>query len=892
MAYDVSKKLGNYRLLELLGQGGFADVYLGEHVYLKTSAAIKVLRLHLSQGAPSSFLAEARTIARLRHPHIVLVHDFGIENDVPFLVMGYAPYGSLRRLHPLGSVVPLQTVALYVKQMAQALQYAHEQKIIHRDVKPENMLLGEQQQLMLSDFGIAVTTQSMPSNPMLPRANSGEALGTTTYMAPELFTADAVFASDQYSLGIVIYEWLCGSPPFSGSDMEIALQHVHISAPSLLDKAAITAEVEHVVMKALAKKPEERYPSMLDFAHAFEQACAATFPQAGAAVISAESLPPPTPSVAQMKFAVPPSTPPLDVPVVPEAPRPTSGSLSALPFSSPSNKSEIVRPQFGLPSSAKSKALLPATSQEVSPAPASLSPASLKLPAHGAGTTRRLADYASDAAEPSENSLHGARPLRLSSFMSPDEQAGSDATVIDIQLAPAGQDQSRLAALKQLWQAQAAPAIKHLWVDQTVPTVRHLWVDQTVPAVRHLWSDKAVPAARKILSIPLVSPDPQQESLPPPYMRSNSQRLPLHSTQSVPAAHKLIQTQSVPAIPPSMQQSSPVVSRRVVIGSLAAVAAASVAGVVAMASWQSLFQTKEETAPTSVPQHHQAPAPAPTSTQTPSPTAVPQNAIVLGPTRPAVVSWGPNQLDLFVRGTDGGLWQRHYDGSWHDWAHVLDGLSFDPVVTAWSPGRFDAFARGADNTLQHTWYDGSWHPWESLGGSLTSDPCAVSWGPNRLDIFARSVDNALWHKAFDGSWHDWERLDGVMLSSPSAATWGPNRLDVFVRGADSALWHRGFDGTWHDWESLGGSFESDPAAVSIGANHLDVFVRGAGNVLQQRSFDGAWHDWQTLTGVLTTSPTTTTWGNGRIDVFSRTANNVLQQTWYSTGIWQPWLSLS
>ncbi|GCE08552.1 protein kinase domain-containing protein [Dictyobacter aurantiacus] len=885
MAYDVSKKLGNYRLLEVLGQGGFADVYLGEHVYLKTSAAIKVLRLQLSQDALARFLGEARTIARLGHPHIVPVHDFGIENDVPFLVMGYAPYGSLRRLHPINSIVPLSTVVGYVNQMAQALQYAHERKIIHRDVKPENMLLGEQQRLMLSDFGIAVTTQSMPSNPMLPKADHGQAIGTTTYMAPELFTSEAVFASDQYSLGVAIYEWLCGAPPFSGSDMEIALQHVHITPPALIDKVAIPAEVEQVVMKALAKRPEDRYPSMLDFAGAFEQAAMGSAPQASPAIVSSVLL------SSVVEQTPPAASPPLTPPIEPykgseegvRSPDEIPVEAPPAPSVGPTKKTEIVRPSLALPHSARPKALqLPA--KEASPAtPAKKLPlVSLKLPAHSSGVSRRLTDYSASPQEPVTDGTSDERPLRLSSFAPAGERSADDATVVDASASSADHDQSVLASLMQRWPEQAAPALKHLWMEKMVP------------AARSFWSDKAAPAAKKVLAIPLVSPDPQPEALPPPYARVNSQRLPLPpTTRSVPAIHKKVQTQPVPAIPSSMQRPPRGVSRRVVLGTLGGVVVASVAGGVAMISWQQAFQGKHTSSSAPLPVHHSTPTvqSAPTQ-QVPSPTAPPQNAVVLGSTRPAIVSWGPNQLDLFVRGTDNGLWQRHYDGIWHDWTRVLDGLAFDPTVAAWSPGRFDVFARGLDGTLQHAWYDGSWHPWESLGGSLTSDPSAVSWGPNRLDVFARSVDNALWHKGFDGSWHDWDRLDGVLLASPSATTWGPNRLDVFARGADSALWHRGYDGNWHDWEALGGSFESDPAAVSIAPNHLDVFVRGAGNVLQQRSFDGAWHDWQTLTGVLTTSPSTTTWGNGRIDVFSRTANNVLQETWYQNGAWQPWISLS
>ncbi|GER91013.1 hypothetical protein KDW_51750 [Dictyobacter vulcani] len=858
MAYDGSKKLGNYRLLELLGQGGFADVYLGEHIYLKTSAAIKVLRVHLSEDALEQFLAEARTIARLRHPHIIIVHDFGLEQEVPFLVMGYAPYGSLRRLHPAGSIVPLETVVRYVGQLAQALQYAHEQQIIHRDVKPENILLGEQHQLLLSDFGIAVTTQSMVGNSLMPQANQPAAIGTATYMAPELFISHAVFASDQYSLAIVAYEWLCGAPPFSGSDMETALQHLHVAAPALTDKVPeVTAEIEQVISKALAKQPEERYPSILDFATALEQA----FLSRKAGIIVSSQF---VPSFSFDKTEAFQSSAPI---------------VADLPSSPASDKPATALPAFvslsGLSASGKSKALsTPAPMAGKTPQP--LPVASLKLPAHTPGTTTRLSDYASQPVAAIDIDEDKSRPLRLSAFMPATEQSNSDG-----QSTLPGQEKSVVVSLK------------HLWVDKTVPAARHLWLDQAVPAAKLFWSGQAVPAAKKLLSIPLLSPDPQQEALPPPYLRSTSQRLPVPSTQSVPAARKMIQTQSVPAMPSNaVNANGSKMSRRMLLGLAAGVGGAGLIGVIANLTWQNAFQSKPTMAPLPGPQQP-VHVPTPTATQAPpAATAIPQNVMVLGPTRPTVASWGPDQLDLFVRGTDGALWQRHYDGSWHDWTQALAGLNFDPAVTTWGTGRFDVFARGADNTLQHSWYDGSWHPWESLGGTLTSDPAVVSWGPNRLDVFARSVDNALWHKAFDGTWHDWEHLDGVLLSSPSAATWGPNRLDVFVRGSDSALWHRGFDGSWHDWESLGGSFESDPAAVSIGQNHLDVFVRGAGNALQRRSFDGAWHDWETISGVLTTSPSTTTWGNGRIDVFARTSNNVLQQTSNTAGIWQPWISLT
>lgn len=160
MTDRAGQQLGNYRLVHLLGRGGFADVYLGEHVRLHTQAAIKVLHTQLAQQDVDSFLTEAQTIAHLVHPHIMRVFDFDLEGDVPFLVVDYAPNGTLRQRCPRGVPLRLPTIISYVKQVADALQYAHDEKLIHRDVKPENMLLGRRKEILLSDFGIATIAQS------------------------------------------------------------------------------------------------------------------------------------------------------------------------------------------------------------------------------------------------------------------------------------------------------------------------------------------------------------------------------------------------------------------------------------------------------------------------------------------------------------------------------------------------------------------------------------------------------------------------------------------------------------------------------------------------------------------------------------------------------------
>src|SRR6266566_212608 len=230
MTDRVGQKLGNYHLVRLLGEGGFAEVYLGEHIHLGTLAAIKLLHTQLTTDDMETFRKEARTIAQLEHPHIVRVLDFGVEGKTPFLVMSYAANGTLRQHHPKGSRLPLATVVIYVKQLADALQYAHDEKLVHRDVKPENMLIGKRQEILLSDFGIAVMAQSSRYQ------NAQDMAGTITYMAPEQIQGKPRPASDQYSLGIVIYEWLSGTRPFQGSLTEMVGQHLSVIPSPLREK--------------------------------------------------------------------------------------------------------------------------------------------------------------------------------------------------------------------------------------------------------------------------------------------------------------------------------------------------------------------------------------------------------------------------------------------------------------------------------------------------------------------------------------------------------------------------------------------------------------------------------------------------------------------------------
>jgi eukaryotic-like serine/threonine-protein kinase len=267
MADRLGEQFGNYRLIALLGQGSYAEVYLGQHVRLELQAAIKILHGHLSSSEAERFQQEAQTMERLTHPSIVRVFDFDVQDGIPFLIMEYAPNGSLRQRYPEGSIVSLSQIIPSIKQVAAALQYAHEQKSIHRDVKPENMLLGRQQEVLLSDFGLAALARSTSS------LNTQGTVGTIAYIAPEQIEGHPRAASDQYALAVVIYEWLCGARPFEGSATEVVVKQLGAPPPPLREHVpTISAEVEQLVLRALAKDPKERFASVAAFAAELERA--------------------------------------------------------------------------------------------------------------------------------------------------------------------------------------------------------------------------------------------------------------------------------------------------------------------------------------------------------------------------------------------------------------------------------------------------------------------------------------------------------------------------------------------------------------------------------------------------------------------------------------------
>jgi hypothetical protein len=212
---------------------------------------------------------------------------------------------------------------------------------------------------------------------------------------------------------------------------------------------------------------------------------------------------------------------------------------------------------------------------------------------------------------------------------------------------------------------------------------------------------------------------------------------------------------------------------------------------------------------------------------------------------PSAVSWGGNRLDVFVRGTDDGLWHRGTDDTtnWFGWERVAGNVAGDPVAVSWGPMRLDIFYRGTDNALWQAWWDGSWHS-RSFGGYVVGEPSVISYGPGHLDVFYRGGDNALWHGwSRDGTnQFGWESLSGVLTSSPVAVARSANQLDVFVRGADGALWRCTWAGAGWSWHGHGGYIEEGPFAAEATFDRygLEVFYKGADWNLWRHSWNNGW----------------------------------------------------
>ncbi len=271
---DLSgKTLGKYRLLQRLGSGGMAQVYRAHDPASGSEVAVKILYPHLTgnEGFVARFRREVQAAASLDHPHIIRVLDHGTDGDLSYLVMELVDGPSLKtvleqREEPLS---PDEAVRL-VATLADALEHAHRQGVVHRDVKPSNVLLrdGQLDSPVLTDFGVARMVEATVATA------AGTTLGTPTYMAPEQGEGQPGDArSDIYALGVILYELLTSKPPFEAeSPYALILHHIHTPPPPPRTlRPALPKALEAVTLRALAKEPAARYPSAAAFAAALRQ---------------------------------------------------------------------------------------------------------------------------------------------------------------------------------------------------------------------------------------------------------------------------------------------------------------------------------------------------------------------------------------------------------------------------------------------------------------------------------------------------------------------------------------------------------------------------------------------------------------------------------------------
>ncbi len=269
----AGRNLGRYHVIEALGEGGMASVYKAFDSSLERNVAIKIIRSDKVEGTAQNeflkrFQREARALAQLDHPYILKVLDYGEQEGTPYLVMPFVPGGTLKQ--KMGRPMPYREAAALLAPIAQALEYAHQLKIIHRDVKPANILISESNAPLLSDFGIAKIIESRESTQLTA---TGVGIGTPDYMAPEQWMGKADPRTDIYSLGVVFFQMVTGRLPFTAdTPAAVLLKHVQDPLPrpgGLVP--GLPEAVEQVIYKALAKQPEQRFQTMGDFANALSR---------------------------------------------------------------------------------------------------------------------------------------------------------------------------------------------------------------------------------------------------------------------------------------------------------------------------------------------------------------------------------------------------------------------------------------------------------------------------------------------------------------------------------------------------------------------------------------------------------------------------------------------
>jgi eukaryotic-like serine/threonine-protein kinase len=262
--------LDRYELEELVGTGGMSSVYRAHDRLLDRTVALKVLHEHHLQDPEyvERFRREARSVAVLSHPNIVTVIDRGEHEGRQFIVFEYVDGQNLKRLIENGRPVPVDTALHLATQIAHGLSFAHRNGLVHRDVKPQNVLLNGDGRAKVTDFGIARSLDVKHG-----MTQTGTVLGTSDYIAPEQAQGKEIGEhTDVYSLGVVLYELLTGEVPYPGENfVAVAMRHINDPPPSVREKRPeVPARVDEAVQRAMAKDPADRFPSMADFGRELE----------------------------------------------------------------------------------------------------------------------------------------------------------------------------------------------------------------------------------------------------------------------------------------------------------------------------------------------------------------------------------------------------------------------------------------------------------------------------------------------------------------------------------------------------------------------------------------------------------------------------------------------
>ncbi|MBZ0290696.1 MAG: serine/threonine protein kinase, partial [Anaerolineae bacterium] len=289
----INKRIGRYEIRERIGVGGMARVYKGWDSNLDRTVAVKILHEHLAEDTSfkERFEREAKLIASLNHPNIVQVYDFSVLDEggqmISYMVMPYIPGKTLKEIlenfSARGERMSQEAIREVLLDVSSALHYAHSRGMVHRDVKPANILFDEHDRAVLSDFGIARLIESANLT------QEGATVGTPTYISPEQAAGLPVDSrADLYALGVILYEMLAGEPPFTAdTNLSIILKHMSEPVPSISEKLSVNnADLDALIYKGMAKIPEDRFATAQEFANALVGVFGGDAARVGKSIIS------------------------------------------------------------------------------------------------------------------------------------------------------------------------------------------------------------------------------------------------------------------------------------------------------------------------------------------------------------------------------------------------------------------------------------------------------------------------------------------------------------------------------------------------------------------------------------------------------------------------------